>query len=365
VIVPTYNEKGNLEELSTRLFTACERARIKAELIIVDDNSPDGTGQFAKELAQKFDVKLLGRAGKLGLSSAVIDGFRIAQGDILVVMDADLSHPPEKVPELVASIESGGADFALGSRYVEGGSIESWPFHRRIISKVATLLARPVTKVRDPMSGFFALRRSVIEGVELDPVGYKIGLEIMVKGRVSKVVEVPIRFANRKAGTSKLGGTEFVRYIDHVTRLYEHKRFWLAKYVKFAFIGGIGTLINLAILWTLVEGFNVYYLWAAVAAFVIADTNNFIWNRLWTFRSKGSLPVQYSQFLVVSIDGLMLNLILLKLLVEEFIPWIGLAEDKASFYIVLSQVIAIFLVSLFNFAANSLWTFQADVKKQK
>jgi len=116
------------------------------------------------------------------------------------------------------------------------------------------------------------------------------------------------------------------------------------------------------VLWTAAEVFFVYYLWAAVLAFVIADTNNFIWNRLWTFRSKGNLLAQYSQFLVVSMDGLMLNLILLKALVEEFLPALGIGEDKASVYLVVAQVIAIFLVSLFNFAANSLWTFGADVK---
>jgi len=278
-------------------------------------------------------------------------------------LDADLSHPPEKIPELVGRIESGEAEIVFGSRHVEGGSIENWPFYRKVVSKGAALLAGGLTKVKDPMSGFFALNRSVIEGVTLDPVGYKIGLEILVKGKYTKVAEVPIRFANRKAGKSKLGGSEMLRYIDHVSMLYEHRRFWLAKYLKFAFIGGIGAIINLTLLWTLIEGFSVYYLWAAVAAFVVADTNNFIWNRLWTFRSKGSLPVQYSQFLVVSIDGLMLNLILLKLLVEEIMPWIGLPEDKASFYIVLSQVVAIFLVSLFNFLANSAWTFRHDVRR--
>jgi len=363
--VPTYNEKDNLDELVKRILASCSAANVEAEIVIVDDNSPDGTGKYAEELAKSHKMKVLHRAGKLGLSSAVIDGFAAASGDILVVMDADLSHPPEKIPEMVSRIESGEAEFTLGSRYIRGGSVENWPFHRRMISKGATLLARPVTKVKDPMSGFFALKRSVIQGVNLDPVGYKIALEIIVKGNVAKVVEVPIHFANRKAGKSKLGGTEMLRYIDHVSRLYEHRRFWLAKYLKFAMIGGIGALINLAVLWTLVEAFNVYYLWAAVAAFVIADTNNFIWNRWWTFRSKEKLHIQYPQFLLVSADGLMLNLILLKFLKEEFIPWLGLPEDKVSFYIIVSQAIAIFLVSLFNFAANSIWTFQADVKNQK
>ena len=348
-----------------RIFQACDGARVQAEVVIVDDNSPDGTGDRAEELAKTRSVKVVRRAGKLGLSSAVLEGISAASGSIIVVMDADLSHPPEKIPEMVAKIESGEAEVVFGSRYVKGGSVENWPFYRKVASKGATLLARWLTKIKDPMSGFFAFKRTVIEGVKLNPVGYKIGLELLVKGRYSMVVEVPIHFANRKAGRSKLGTGEMLKYIDHVSMLYEHKRFWLAKYIKFAFIGGIGTVINIAILWTAVEVFFVYYLWAAVLAFVIADTNNFIWNRLWTFKSKGNLFAQYSQFLVVSIDGLMLNLILLKALVEEVMPALGIGEDKASVYLVVAQVIAIFLVSLFNFAANSLWTFGPDVQRSK
>ena len=363
-MIPTYNEKDNLDELVRRIVQACAGAGIESEIVIVDDNSPDGTGARSEELAKDNCMKVVHRTGKLGLSSAVLEGFKVATGDILLVMDADLSHPPEKIPEMASKISSGDAEIVFGSRYVPGGSVENWPFHRRLISKGATLFARPLTKIKDPMSGFFMLKRSVIEGAELNPIGYKIGLEILVKGKYSKVAEVPIHFANRKAGKSKLGAGEFLKYIDHATMLYEHKRFWLAKYLKFAVIGGIGALINLAVLWLSVEVFFVYYLWGATIAFVVADTNNFIWNRLWTFRSKGSLLPQYSQFLLVSIDGLMLNLIILKTLKEEVLPAIGIGEDKASLYLLLAQAMAILLVSLFNFAANSLWTFSAETKRR-
>lgn len=348
-----------------RVSESLRSAGLEPEIVIVDDNSPDGTGARAEELAKSHNMKVLHRSGKLGLSSAVLEGFAAASGNILVVMDADLSHPPEKIPEMVRQITEGKAEMVVGSRHVPGGSIENWPFYRKLVSKGATLLARPLTKVRDPMSGFVAVKRSVVDGVKLDPVGYKIGLEILVKGTYSNVVEVPIHFANRKAGQSKLGGAVMLRYLDHVTTLYEHKRFWLAKYLKFAIIGGIGAVINLLVLWTSVEVFNVYYLWAAVLAFIVADTNNFIWNRLWTFKSKGKIRFQYPQFLLVSVDGLMLNLILLWALVEEILPKIGLRQDRASLYIVFAQVIAIFLVSIFNFIANSLWTFGEDVKRRE
>ena len=365
MIVPTYNEKDNLEELVTRIERACSGAGIETEIVIVDDNSPDGTGAEADELARSHRMKVIHRQGKLGLSSAVTEGFSAASGSDLVVMDADLSHPPEKIPAMVSMLESGEAEIVIGSRYVKGGSVENWPIRRRVISKGATLLARGLTKVRDPMSGFIALKRSVVEGVALDPIGYKIGLEILVKGKYQKVAEVPIHFANRKAGKSKLGGSEFLRYLDHVTRLYEHKRFWLAKYVKFAFIGGLGTIINLAVLWFSLQILGIHYLWGATIAFIVASTNNFIWNRWWTFKSKGLVHIQYTQFLLVSATGLALNLVLLWLLVERALPALGLSGDRANVYILISQVVAIFLVSIFNFGVNSLWTFQEDVKNRE
>lgn len=362
-MIPTYNEKPNMRELISRINSACGARDLEVEVVVVDDNSPDGTGALAEELAKEFNIRVLHRAGKLGLSTAVIEGFEAATGDLLVVMDADLSHPPEKIPEMVDRIQSGEAQMVVGSRYVKGGSVENWPIHRRLISKTATLLARGLTKVKDPMSGFFALKRTVIEGVELNPIGYKIGLEILVKGKYEQVDEVPITFADRKAGKSKLGASVYLKYVDHCIRLYEHNRPWLARYIKFAFIGGIGTVINLAILWTSVEIFFVHYLWAAVLAFVIADTNNFIWNRWWTFRSKGKVHHQYPQFLMVSIDGLMLNLIMLKTIVEDVMPSLGIQEDRASLFLVFAQVIAIFIVSIFNFIANSFWTFSDDIKR--
>jgi dolichol-phosphate mannosyltransferase len=365
VVVPTYNEAGNIDELVRRIQQSCSSSGVDAEVVIVDDNSPDGTGARAEELAKDHQMKVVHRAGKLGLSSAVLEGFAAAAGDVLVVMDADLSHPPEKIPEMFSRIESGEAEIVFGSRYVPGGSVEEWPFHRKIISKGATLFARGLTKVKDPMSGFFMLKRSVLDGADLDPIGFKIGLEILVKGKYSKVVEVPIHFANRKAGKSKLGTGEYLKYLDHAILLYEHKRFWLSKYLKFSFIGGIGALINIAVLWFLVEAAGVYYLTAAVVSFAVAATSNFVFNRIWTFRSKSEITSQYVRFLVVSVDGLFLNLILLKQLNEEVMPAIGVTSDKASLFLIVSQLIAIIFVSVFNFVANSFWTYSDDIKTRK
>lgn len=365
MIVPTYNERDNLEELVKRVTGACSAKGLEAEVVVVDDNSPDGTGALAEELGKTMAVKVIRRPGKLGLSSAVLEGVKGSDGEVIVVMDADLSHPPEKIPDMVGKIASGEAQLVIGSRYVPGGSVENWPLTRRLVSKSATLLARGLTKVRDPMSGFLAFRRDVVEGVSLNPVGYKIGLEILVKGRYSKVAEVPIHFANRKAGKSKLGGTEVLKYVDHVIMLYEHRKPWLSRYLKFSVVGGIGALINTGVLWVAKEGFSVYYLWGAVLGFCVASTSNYLMNRHWTFRSRSGMPGQYVQFLLVSIGGLLLNLAILKGIVEGAMPALDIREDRASVYLIVANLIAIFAVSIFNFFANSLWTFEADTRNMR
>ena len=362
-MIPTYNEKDNLDDLVRRITVACTADGIDPEIVIVDDNSPDGTGDRAEELAKTYRIKVIHRTGKLGLSSAVIEGFGASSGSIYVVMDADLSHPPEKIPDMIKEIQEGRAEVVVGSRYIEGGSIENWPFYRKFISKGATLIARGLTKVKDPMSGFFALRKEVLDGVELNPIGYKIGLEILVKGKYSKVVEVPIRFANRKTGSSKLGGSEMLKYVDHVSMLYEHRRFWLGKYLKFAFIGGIGAIINLTVFWAAHEIFFIIPFWAIAIAFVVADTNNYIWNRLWTFKSKGQIKFQYPQFLVVSIIGLALNELLFDVIVYDILPGLNVTTDKASVLLVVVQAVCILIVSIFNFLANSAWTFRHDISR--
>lgn len=217
VVVPTYNERECIAALYPRLASAL--AGVSAELVVVDDRSPDGTAAVARSLTGPLPVVVLERAGKFGLASAVLDGFARARGDVLIVMDADGSHPPEEVPALIRALD-GGAEFVLGSRWVPGGSAPGLTWWRRLISSGARLLARPVAPVNDSMSGFFGLRRGVLARAPLTPVGYKIGLEILVKCRPHPVVEVPLIFGPRIAGESKLGSGEVGNYLRHVGRLY-------------------------------------------------------------------------------------------------------------------------------------------------
>jgi dolichol-phosphate mannosyltransferase len=220
VVVPTYNEVGSVPKLAERLHAALG-AR-DWELVIVDDGSPDGTADIAAALAPRIPTNVVRRAGKGGLASAVIAGFAAARGDILVVMDADLSHPPELVPSLLSAIED-GADLAVGSRYVAGGGVEDWPIKRQIVSRVACLMGSALVPVRDATSGFFALRRSVIDGVTLNPIGFKIGFEVIARGRYRSVVEVPYTFRDRELGASKFGRREVGQYVVQLGQIARDK----------------------------------------------------------------------------------------------------------------------------------------------
>jgi dolichol-phosphate mannosyltransferase len=220
VVVPTYNEAQGIEKLISALTTVFKNAGINGEIVIVDDNSPDGTGALVDSLAAKYPVRCVHRAGKLGLSSAVIDGWNTSQAPILGVMDADFSHDPNVVPQLINAIRNGDCQLAIGSRYVAGGGITNWPWRRKITSRVAIALARPLTSVKDITSGFFFFKREVIDGVKLDPIGFKIGLEVILKGKYSRVKEFPYVFTDRTAGTSKLNSGEIVNYLKQLSKVY-------------------------------------------------------------------------------------------------------------------------------------------------
>jgi dolichol-phosphate mannosyltransferase len=219
VVVPTFNERESLPRLAEELFRALDGAGIRGELVVVDDDSPDGTAEAALGIAGRHPVKVLVRKGRSGLSSAVLEGVAASSAPVVCVMDADLSHPPEAVPLLYFEVAS-GADIAVGSRLVEGGGVEDWPLGRRLISRGATLLARPLTPVHDPMSGFFCFRRTIISGARLEPGGYKILLEILARCDIVRAVEVPYMFRDRRFGKSKLSGRVMGQYLGHLLRLY-------------------------------------------------------------------------------------------------------------------------------------------------
>jgi dolichol-phosphate mannosyltransferase len=220
VVIPTYNEAGGIEQLISALTDVFGQANVKGEIVVVDDNSPDGTGALVDSLGAKYPVRCVHRAGKLGLSSAVIDGWATCSSPILGVMDADFSHDPKIVPSMLSEIRSGNCELAIGSRYIPGGGITNWPWRRRITSRVAIMLAMPLTHVKDITSGFFFCKRSVIDGIALDPIGFKIGLEVIMKGNYRNAKEVPYVFTDRRQGSSKLNSGEIFNYLKQLGKIY-------------------------------------------------------------------------------------------------------------------------------------------------
>lgn len=224
VVIPTLREAPNVAALAPRIAGVMAPTGLSFELVVVDDDSRDGIDAVCRELARTMPLRLLVRRQR-GLATAVLAGIEASRGRYLVVMDADQSHPPDAIPRLLAPLIEDRADFVVGSRYVAGSSIDvEWTLRRRITSRVASLLVAPLTTLADPLAGFFALRRAdVPDPATLSPLGYKVGLEIQVRGNFSRVLEVPIHFAERAHGESKLDLHESVLFVAHVARLLRYR----------------------------------------------------------------------------------------------------------------------------------------------
>jgi dolichol-phosphate mannosyltransferase len=218
VVIPTLHEREAIGLLAPRIAEALRPYRY--EVVVVDDDSGDGTAEEVQRIAGQLPWRLYVRRGERGLASAVVLGMHVATGQVIVGIDADGSHPPEALPSLIQPILAGTAEMTIASRNVPGGSSPGLVGSRRALSRGAAVLARPLTSVKDPMSGFFAVRRDVLVRGQLEPLGYKIVLEILVKCRPSPTLEIPFVFAARSAGASKLGSGEIGRYLRHVGRLY-------------------------------------------------------------------------------------------------------------------------------------------------
>jgi dolichol-phosphate mannosyltransferase len=221
IVIPTYNEAPNIRILLQRIDAAMKG--IKYECVVVDDNSPDKTWEAAEGEATKYPVRVIRRTTERGLASAVVRGMREAKGAFICVMDSDLSHPPEVIPRLLKKAHEGGADAVVASRYMKEGAVEEWPLHRKIISMGATILAKPVISVSDPMSGFFLVKRAKLDFESIRPIGYKIMLETLIKSRISSIAEVPYVFTNRAAGRSNLGMKQYMEYVVQLKDLYYYR----------------------------------------------------------------------------------------------------------------------------------------------
>jgi dolichol-phosphate mannosyltransferase len=355
LVLPTYNEAKNIAEIVRRLTTLLDEALGDAyELIVVDDDSPDRTWEVAKGLKATFPkVRVMRRVGERGLSSAVIRGWQIARGEVLAVIDADLQHPPEVAVQLWKGVEQ-GADLAVASRHVEGGGVSDWSIARRILSRGAQLLGllvlpSVVGRVSDPMSGFFMVRRSAIGGVVLHPLGYKILIEVLGRGSIRWIAEVPYVFRERAEGESKVTSKLYAEYLGHLLRL-RIARLPVDRFLRFALVGATGVLVDMGFLFglsdphTLGWGLTRSKIVAAEAAII----NNFIWNDAWTFRDvtklqprAGAKLGRFAKFQVICLAGLVINTALLNFQFNV------LGVNRY-----LANAIAIAIVTLWNFWLN-------------
>src|SRR5260370_20490042 len=310
VIVPTFREVENIPHLSARLQAVREAAGLDLELLLMDDDSRDGIEALTESLALDW-VTLVIRKGDRGLSRAVLDGLKGSEREFVMIMDADLSDPPEKIPELLTAVRN-GAEVAVGSRFTEGGSTaDDWGPFRWLNSRVATLLALPLTTINDPMSGFFAMRRTtLLAGREFDPIGYKILLEIIVKCRCRYVIEVPIHFDNRQLGRSKLSLREQLRYFRHLRRLYTFRYGNWSHLAQFLMVGASGLVVNLLVL-TLLLHSGLFEKPAVAVAIVLSMIWNFALNRRFSFSyaPAPSLLLQFLGFIAACFVGAVVNYI--------------------------------------------------------
>lgn len=320
VVIPTYKEAHSIQEVIRRSGAALARSGEEYELIVVDDNSGDGTAELAEAMSSEFHVRVLCRAGRLGLATAVADGWKLARGDILGVIDADLQHPPEILAALVAALRQSNADLAIASRYIAGGGTSDWELVRRVISGGATHLASSVlplklSAISDPMSGMFVVRASAISDVELSPLGYKILLEVLARGRIEHVVEVAYQFEERMGGASKLGARQYAEYLAHLVRLAfatGQVRAW----TLYSLVGLTGAVLDVSLVYWVAGRAGRNMLWVVPMAVEVALLWNFLWNQHVTFvrrrsaSGEGRIISRLWRYQKVCLPGAILNVIL-------------------------------------------------------
>jgi dolichol-phosphate mannosyltransferase len=325
LIIPTYNEAKNIGAMVQQLTTVMDAAFGAAyEIIVVDDDSPDRTWEAAQALTTRFPtLKVMRRRHERGLSSAVVRGWQAARGELLGVIDGDLQHPPDIVPALWSEIER-GADVAIASRHVEGGGVSDWSLIRRIVSRSAQVLGllilpNTVGRVSDPMTGFFMLRRVVIQNVLLRPLGYKILIEILGRGKVRWIAEVPYVFRERVDGESKLTSQVYVDYIHHLLRL-RIARLPIERFLRFGLVGLSGVVVDMGLLFVLSDpsmlGWGLTR--SKLLGSEVAIVNNFLWNDIWTFGDIAKRQIgwrqrlrRFGKFQAICLAGVALNATLL------------------------------------------------------
>ncbi|RMW39874.1 MAG: glycosyltransferase family 2 protein [Candidatus Nitrosopelagicus sp.] len=370
IIIPTYNESQNILNILDSIGKILPK-NIKTEAIVVDDNSPDGTGKLVEDYlknlkkAADYTIEIIHRKTKDGLGSAILKGIQQAKGDTIIVMDSDFSHPPQIIPKLIESIKKYQCDIAVASRYINGGKIQGWSLKRKIISKFATLIAKKGLGIdtKDPMSGFFAFKSHIIKELNFDAIGYKFLLEILVKTRGASIKEIPYTFQDRELGSSKLGIKTIFDYYKSVWKLYRYGKpqeekekrksvKFLYKAARFYTVGASGFAVNYLISLLFAGGISdMWYLHANAIGIIASITTNFILNKAWTFgdrdfRIKKTMS-QYSKFATFSSLGALVQLGMVYFLV-----------DNVEVSYPLALILAVATAAFGNFVLNKKFTFK-------
>jgi len=373
IIIPTYNESQNILKILKSIGEILTPT-ITTQAIVVDDNSPDGTGKIVENYLKNFKkmtgytVDVIHRTAKKGLSSAILNGIQHAKSDTIVVMDSDFSHPPQIIPRMVEALKKYRCDIVVASRYVKGGKVSGWPVKRKLLSKIATVIAKKGLGVQtsDPMSGFFAFNRHIIKGLKFDAIGYKMLLEILVKTRGAVVKEIPYTFTDRKFGSSKVSLHIANDYAKSVWKLYRYGKSirkqekrpsvrFLSKAARFFTVGASGLGINYLISLLFTGGFSdFWYLHANLVGIIASITSNFILNKYWTFEDRDfsakKTIEQFGKFAGFSSVGALIQLIMVFSLVENYQTMYPLA-----------LVIAVITGAFSNFLLNKKWTFKEKI----
>lgn len=287
LILPTRNEAANIEEAISRAKAVL--SRFTFEIIVVDDNSPDGTADIVRDLAAKDQrIRILQRLGRRGLASACIEGAMASASKVIAVMDADLQHDENVLPDLVSAVLEGQGELAVGTRYADGGGTGDWDEAREQKSALATRLAARFirTPLSDPMSGFFAVRSDLFRTLapHMTGRGFKILLDLVFAARRKlSLVEIPFVFRTREDGESKLDTAISVQYL---MMLYDQVLGHIipARFALFAFVGGLGVFVHMAVLFAMFQGLQLSFITSQSAAVIVAMTYNFFLNNLLTFR---------------------------------------------------------------------------------
>jgi dolichol-phosphate mannosyltransferase len=373
LVVPTYNEDRNIQRIVSILTGLLDQTfPHDYELIVVDDDSPDRTWELAQQMLTDYpQLRVMRRQTERGLSTAVIRGWQAATGQVLGVIDGDLQHPPEVLPQLLQKIAQ-GADLAVASRHVEGGGTSDWGLIRRVLSRGAQLvglviLPSVVGRVSDPMSGYFMVRRDAIAHCLMNPLGYKILLEVLGRGQVREVAEVGYVFQERQAGESKVTWRQYVEYLGHLVKLRSRGRigrftakFPVSRFLRFGLVGFSGVFVDLAAFYLLRVHLGLPIARSTMLSAEVAVINNFLWNDLWTFgdisqKQPGTRQrlKRFLKFNLVCLAGIILQALLVSLLHDAF----GMNEFGA-------KLLAIVLVTFWNFWINLKLSWRVtDVRK--